>query len=353
MISAKKWSIAFLVLVILLLIGLGSVTVIVDPYFHYHAPLESLQYPIYSERYQNDGIVKHFDYDAIITGMSTAENFKASEFDELFGVHSVKVPYSAGSFREINDNVLRAIEANPGIKCILRGIDCGRLFETKDAISYDDLPAYLYDKHLYNDVYYVFNKEILFTSTDRVFEYTDSGELTTDFDSYCNWAKWYDFGREAIEAVYERKTEKLEMAQMSEEEYEKMYGNVTQNIVDTVRDNPDITFYLYFSPYNIYFWDNLNQYGSLEMQIEAQKITTELLLQYDNVCVFSFFDDYDMICEPDNYKDTLHFTEDINSRILYWIHDGEHQLTRDNYEKYYSDIKDYYVNYDYDGLWEN
>lgn len=352
MITAKKWSIAFLIFVVLLLIGLGSVTVIVDPYFHYHAPLDSLQYPIYSERYQNDGIVKHFDYDAIITGMSTAENFKASEFNELFNVQSVKVPYSAGSFREINENLLRAIEANPDIKYVLRGIDCGRLFEDKDAISYKDIPTYLYDRHLYNDVYYVFNKEILFTGTDRVFEYTDSGELTTDFDTYCSWAAWYDFGREAIEAAYERKTDKSEMSQMSEQDYERMYGNVIQNIVNTVRDNPDITFFLYFSPNSIYYWDNLNQYGSLVSGIEAQKVATELLLQYDNVYLFSFFDEYDVICNPDNYKDTLHFTEDINSQILRWIHDGEHQLTKENYEEYYNNILDFYMNYDYDRLWE-
>lgn len=352
MFTAKKWSIAFLIVVVLLLIGLGAVTVIVDPYFHYHAPLDRLQYPIYSERYQNDGIVKHFDYDAIITGMSTAENFKASEFNELFDVQSVKVPYSAGSFREINENLLRAIEANPDIRYVLRGIDCGRLFEDKDTISYNDIPVYLYDRHLYNDVYYVFNKEILLTGTDRVFDYTDSGKLTTDFDAYCNWAAWHNFGREAIEAAYERKTDKLEMSQMSEQDYERMYSNVTQNIVNTVRDNPDITFLLYFSPYSIYYWDNLNQYGSSVSEIEAQKVTTELLLQYDNVRLFSFFDEYDVICNPDNYKDTLHFTEDINSQILLWIHDGEHRLVKENYEKYYSDISDFYLNYDYDKLWK-
>lgn len=352
MITAKKWSIAFLIFVVLLLIGLGSVTVIVDPYFHYHAPLDSLQYPIYSERYQNDGIVKHFDYDAIITGMSTAENFKASEFNELFDAQSVKVPYSAGSFREINENLLRAIEANPDIKYVLRGIDCGRLFEDKDAISYKDIPTYLYDRHLYNDVYYVFNKEILFTGTDRVFEYTDSGELTTDFDTYCNWARWYEFGKSAIEEDVQRITTTAPMAQMSEEYYEKTYGNVTQNVVDTVRDNPDITFFIFFSPDSIYYWDTIKQYGELERQLEAQKIATELLLEYDNVYVFSFFDEYDMICDPDNYKDRIHFTEDINSQILRWIHDGEHQLTKENYEEYYDNIWDFYMNYDYDKLWE-
>ena len=73
MISNKKWGIVFIFSTIILLVGLGAVTIIIDPYFHYHAPLNNLQYPIYDERYQNDGIVKNFNYDAIITGTSFAK----------------------------------------------------------------------------------------------------------------------------------------------------------------------------------------------------------------------------------------------------------------------------------------
>lgn len=350
MLSQKKWSIAFLVLVIMLLAGLGSVTAVVDPYFHYHGPLKSLEYPINNERYQNDGIVKHFDYDAVITGMSTAENFKTSEFDELFGTHSVKVCYSGGSYREINDNLRRAVEANPDIRYVLRGLDAGRLFEEKDTLSYDGLPIYLYDRKLYNDVYYLLNKEILFQSVQDVLDYTDSGKTTTDFDSYSNWAKGYEFGREPVLAAYERPAVTMDPKRMSDEDYEKLCGNITQNVAAAARENPDITFYFYFSPHSIYYWDQLNQFGVLEMQIEAQQIATEILLECDNVFVFSFFDEYDMICDPENYKDTLHFSEEINSRILHWVYQKDHLLTRDNYKQYYEKIRQFYVNYDYESL---
>ena len=60
----------------------AAATIYIDPFFHYHAPLQEYQYPINEERYQNDGIVKHFEYDALITGSSMCENFKTTEFDE-------------------------------------------------------------------------------------------------------------------------------------------------------------------------------------------------------------------------------------------------------------------------------
>ena len=81
----KKWVIAFFALLLAILLLLGSITAVLDPYFHYHAPLEGLSYELFYQRYQNDGIVKHFDYDALITGNSMTENFKTSLCDELFG----------------------------------------------------------------------------------------------------------------------------------------------------------------------------------------------------------------------------------------------------------------------------
>ena len=92
--SFKKWVVCFVSLFAAALVLLGSVTVVIDPFFHYHAPLPFLQYDIFYQRYQNDGIIKHFDYDAVITGNSLCENFKSSELDALFGTHSVKVPFS-------------------------------------------------------------------------------------------------------------------------------------------------------------------------------------------------------------------------------------------------------------------
>jgi hypothetical protein len=65
--------------------------------------------PDRDERYLNDGIVKHFDYDSIITGTSMTQNFRASEFDELFKAHCVKVPLSGASYREINELLIEPL----------------------------------------------------------------------------------------------------------------------------------------------------------------------------------------------------------------------------------------------------
>ena len=67
-----------------LLVAQAAVICVVDPYFHYHKPLKGLYYTLDNERSQNDGIIRHFNYDAMIIGTSMAENFKTSEMDELW-----------------------------------------------------------------------------------------------------------------------------------------------------------------------------------------------------------------------------------------------------------------------------
>ena len=51
----------------------------VDPFFHFHRPdTAAYYYELNSERYQNDGISRYFDYDALITGTSMSENFRTT-----------------------------------------------------------------------------------------------------------------------------------------------------------------------------------------------------------------------------------------------------------------------------------
>ncbi len=43
---SKKWALTTLFLAFFMLIGAAGITVIVDPYFHYHKPLSWLEYPL-------------------------------------------------------------------------------------------------------------------------------------------------------------------------------------------------------------------------------------------------------------------------------------------------------------------
>ena len=103
----------------------AGATVVLDPFFHYHKPLEGVEYPLEDgmERYLNDGIIKTYDYDAAIVGTSMMQNFKASQFDRLFGTKSIKVTYTAETYYAIDQEARKVLRENPDTKYIFRGLD--------------------------------------------------------------------------------------------------------------------------------------------------------------------------------------------------------------------------------------
>lgn len=351
--ASKKWMISFICCFITILIVVGVFMVVVDPYFHYHKPIDGLHYSLQEERYQNNGIVKHFDYDAIITGSSMTECFKTSEMDAIFGVTSIKVPYSGGSYREVNENLMVATEHNPNIKVVVRCLDAMRFFDDKDYLDYSNYPTYLYDDDIFNDVNYLYNVEILLVAIQNMLGFNRNGAIELNFDEYANWNDYYNFGIDAVMANYKWQTLEVaeEMLPMTEEEYARLEANIEQNVIALAKEHPEIEFYIYISPYSIYCMDYWWRLGELEKRLLAEQKVIELLLPYDNIHICSFNTEHDVLNNPDNYRDVAHHREEVNTQILHWLYEGKHEITAENYEAYCSEVWDYYTNFDYDSLY--
>ena len=352
--SSSKWILSFVGFFVFILAAVGVFMVAIDPYFHYHAPLEGIGYTLDNERYQNNGIVKHFEYDAVITGSSMTECFRPSELDTLFGVNAIKVPYSGGSYREVNETLQVATEYNSDIKMVVRCLDAMRFFDDKDYLDYSDYPTYLYDDKWLNDVNYLFNKEILLVAVQNVLGFNSSGKIELSFDDYVNWNNHYSYGFDAVMANYNRDSmiPAEEMVAITEEDYAILEANIEQNVLELAKAHPEIEFYIYVSPYSIYCMDYWYRLGTIEKQLLAEKRVIELLLTCENINVFSFNTQYDVICDANNYRDVAHHTADINSQILLWVKDGVGRLTKENYEAYCQEEWDFFMNYDYEALYE-
>lgn len=336
---------------------LGSVVLIFvlcfvfDPYFHFHKPFSFVSYRLYDERYTNDGISRHFDYNAIVTGTSMAQNFKTSEMDSIFGTQSVKETFSGAGYQELSQNLERALKRNPDLKTVIWTIDYNGFIREKGWTQYEGYPTYLYDDDPWNDTQYVFNKSIFYHGVLTDIVMTILRQPSTSMDEYSAWNK--ETGLQHIMQSYERSEEKLQMEQgLTKEEREMVIENIKENIVDLVNQYPDVNFYLFYTPYSICFWDYENQEGLMLMQFEAEQIATELLLECPNVRLYNFFDKYDIICNLNNYRDKEHYSAEINSRILSWIKADEGLVTKENYMDKLEAEKEFYLNYDYESIFE-
>jgi len=350
----KKWFIMTWVVLICCLLLCAGITIFVDPFFHYHKPLHGVAYEMEEQRYINDGIIKQFEYDSVIIGTSMTENFMTSEFDKLWGTRSMKVPFSAGSYREINENLTRAFEVNPDIKYVLRALDNDWLLREKDFMYYqeDYYPDYLYDKNVWNDVNYLFNKNVLFKHIGSAVKNTLYGKSIPTFDEYSNWNADVVFSKNVVLEKYIRR-DQMEIQPMTEEFKQQVLDSVDQNITSLAAKNPDTTFYLFFPPVSVVWWDNIIRAGMFEQYIESEKIAIEEFLKYDNIEIYSFSNNFDLITDLDRYTDLIHYNEKVNSQILHWICQGEFQLTEDSYMEYIDEIRAFYRAYNYDLLFES
>ena len=347
--QSKKWFKKCIVCLLGAILFVFALVYVFDPYFHFHKPFSFVSYRLYDERYTNDGISRHFDYNALVTGTSMAQNFKTTEMDALFGTKAVKETFSGAGYQELSQNLQRALQRNSDLKTVIWTMDYNGFIREKDWDQYEGYPTYLYDDNPWNDVSYVFNKSILYHGVLPNVTKTLLRQKSTTMDEYSSWDK--ETGLAYIMESYDRWEEKAEMAEgLTEEGRQWVTDNVKENFADMISQYPDTTFYILYTPYSICYWDFLNQEGMMQMQFEAEQIVTELLLSCPNVKLFNFFDQYDVITNTDYYRDKEHYSAEINTKILEWMASDIGRITTDNYMERLEKEKEYYLNYDYESI---
>ena len=342
MLKEKSWNRIVLGGTLGIFLLIAWITFMIDPYLHYRKPAGILEYPLKDERYINDGIARNYEYEAMITGTSMAQNFKASQMEKLWQVATVKTAYSGATFHELNESIKRAISYNPKLKYVLCSLDGSRINYDAYADSYDGYPEYLYDKNPLNDVKYLLNKEVVPT-TIAVINYTRAGNKTTTMDDYGSWSQYKVYGKEAVEATIVPKQAAAEIVSFTPEDENRVRENVTENYLQTALEHPEVTFYFFLPPYSLYYWQDLVKTGQLDAQLKAEELAVELLTKAENIHVYGFADCMEITANLNNYMDILHYGDWINEEIMNRIYRGEGELTKENYKEYFQRVRESYL----------
>ena len=353
---SETWVKRLLLLLVAVLAGTAVLTAWLDPFFHYHKPVEGFYYELSNERAQNDGIVKQFAYDALITGTSFTQNFKTSEMDERFDCHAVKVSFSGATQKEMADIMETALSMHEVRYVVASASDVTNSFiHDKDYVQDAfDYPAYLYNRNPFDDVKYLLNRDVLVQYVLPMLGRKLAGRSggVTSFDDYSNWTATKTVrGREAMGNLsgFDNNTKQ---PSLTADEAGMVRENVQQNLVRIVSDHPDTMFYLFFPPYSIAAWGTFYGDGMALKYIEAEQIAIEMLAVCPNVRLFTFGEDTDLVCDFNNYADRTHFTEEINSLILEEMaaDNPKYRITRENAKAHIEQMKELYLHYDYESL---
>lgn len=353
----RQFILSFLLFFYIGLMTVGLTNLIIDPVFHYHAPLKRVSYFLNKERYQNIGILRHFDYDAVVTGTSMAENCRSSQVDELFNVNSVKTCIMGSTYRELSDNIRAGLETHPGCRIVICSLDLEYMLVRADSHISDDpyssfkFPQYLYDDNMINDAEYLFNLT-LFGYSVKDLIMTFGGKRGTSFDEYTSWDDETLFGKDVVLASFSRPQKLKGTVAITDEDRKMLLQNLEKNVIGLADDYPNTTFYFWIPPYSICYYDVEKCTGMLGRELDALEYEMELLTAVDNIRLFSFIDRYDIVTDLSNYKDYGHYRPEVNSEIIRWLAEGDGRITSDNYKEYMNGVRSFYLNYDYDSIYE-
>ena len=91
----------------------------------------------------------------------------------------------------------------------------------------------------------------------------------------------------------------------------------------------------------------------LDAVIEELSYMTERLLSYENVRVFCFQNQREIVCDLNNYADYTHYHADVCRYIVECFANGDCELTQENYEGVFEDLRELASGYDYEAIYDN
>lgn len=345
----KSWIILFITLSLITLIAFGILMYILDPLLHYGAEKGPLTYYEYSEMYSNPGIAKHYEYDAVMVGTSMIENTDVQECNELFGCNMVRLPYSGGTSYNMKTILDLCFLSENQIDTIYWELDDFQLFGAHDQPRYP-LPMYLYRTDHRKDLSYLLNLDILY-------HYGVNSILGTLRGIHQNAARegetlFGEFSREEMLGQYNRPA-KSDTVYPEDYYIDKANINLDQNIISLIEQNPNTEFVFFMVPFSILYWDSEIQKGTLDAKLYGIQHVLMRLLEYDQVKIYFFHDQWDIVTDLDNYKDFTHYGKWINSYMTKMIAEDKHRITKENCSQVIAEMKEYLMQYDYDSIFES
>lgn len=328
----------FFIRTVIILVIIGVIIIIFDPFFHYHGPISSLKTVLTEREYQMAGSITNLDYDSVILGSSVAENYNNQWFNEGFDCTTIKAIRASGSTADLIYYLEKSFE-NHDIKNVFYNLDTFAL-TTDSTTSFEEtgFPMYLLNGVGLDDIRYVLNKDVLLEKIPYMLAYS----YLVDYDegeSY-SWYQWKDalFNNKA--GLLERYENPMDCLEMKEETfYEDQLNENIDFIKEQIEAHPETRFYLFFPPYSMLWWNDMYYRGDTDAYLFCVEQAIVDLIDYENVTIYNFQNDREIILNLDNYMDTIHFSKDINQLIADYIIEGKGYVNRQTYREQLEEMK--------------
>ncbi len=345
--NAKKWFITTILLTVLGLILVGALVVTIDPFFHYHRPLPGFPYQIDNQTSQNPGMARHMDYDTVLIGSSMTVNFEADWFRDQYGENMIKLCYNGAFPKDVHNTMEQIDRGRKKVNKVYLGVDLKSYTGDTEETKYP-IPEHLHNRNLLDDVKYIYNKDVIL---DYIVKPIIQREPATSMSSVYNSEWWMkDYYSKDYVITHMDRVEKNDTTFPADMFDEGLESNLEVNIIPSIKEHGDTKFIVFMPPYSILYWYEYMQNNQFEACIREYELFCEKMLKLENVELYFFPGQEDIVMNLDNYGDVGHYSQEINKYMCDCFGNGTCKMTQDNYQEMIAAWADMVKNFDYEGL---
>lgn len=341
----KRWVCGLLAACAVLLAACAAVVYFVDPCLYYRIP-EDWDPVLFSERYQAAGLAKNVPADTVLIGTSLAANYRRSEIAETFGTTAVRITIPDGYLSEF-DKTMDVLFRSQDPQRVIFGLDANILVRDESGLT-SAMPDYLYNGNPFDDVKYLINKDTLYYSAYVLM--ANRWDEADTLDEGFTWDGDVWWNHATALANYTRP--EIVQETVPADAYLRHASDNLDVVEGWITAHPETEFDIFFPPYSILFWDKTARLGETEAVFAALDLACERLLQYDNVRLYNFLMDPDIVLDLDNYCDYVHHSGAVCTQVLAKMAAGECRMTEENYRDTLAQWRDFVVDYDYEKYWD-
>ena len=342
----KRWACGLLAGVTLLLLLCGSIVYTVDPFCYYRMP-NKWQPVFFSERSQAAGLARNAEADTVLIGSSMSANYRVSKIEETLGGKAVRLTLPDGYLSEF-DAALNTAMAHNDVERVIFVMDANILLRDESRKT-AAMPMHLYNENPLDDVKYLLNKDVLYYCGFVLMSNKWGG--ITPVDEAFTWDGDIWWNHMTALDNYTR-PEPVTETVPADAWFENVDANLS--VVETwLKENPGTEFTIFFPPYSILYWDKTGRLGQTDAVFAMLERAVDTLLAYDNVKLYAFLMEPDIVENLDNYCDYIHHSGNVCQDVLSRISTGENRLTEENAQQIFSTWREHVENYDYEKFWDD
>lgn len=325
--SSGKWIVRFACVSLAILLTLIAVAYVIDPLFQFRYR-EGNAYELPESA--ASGLLANFEYNMLIIGSSMTQNFNMDTCRELLSCEPLHVGIGGIYTPELEELLQVAYRTGKAEKYYIC-IDL-YLFEKE----YEQrLPRYLFKDDIGSKIRYLLSNEVWFRYLPldvglELFrcmgiKLPSKLNINSDVDKYCYWGDRFSFGEDIVIDNYSNGQYGVSEVKL-DGLYERMESNVDEFLASLDFEKGEHIFF--FPPYSTLYWCDAQKRGYFDVFLNIK----EYFVNRANECgaIVYDFQSADLTVDLDNYKDTTHYSPEINDWMLKCFANKENIVTVEN-----------------------